>query len=866
MHGAVSRALDLCCTASTSRSLAPPRLSMLRDCNDGSVQLSLWLPYALQPESVQFAPRALQIDWVKLQVHDGSATRTYVLLDSSGEHDLPISSRVIADDEESEAWTAMSWRITSEHDEDELRAALVATVESFWLDSCPDLELHMADNVGTGKFSLWQPPDFSRKSHGHVEPPADETTLLQAVHRAGSAAARYSRRACAEATTVSGWRFTPGNSAVQCCMHWSPDCPAAAAAHADSEEPSSIVRLLTDESFRVGDIGSTPVHDAFAAVAKTWAKEFAMELKIAPRSTLDHTSYCFELPVVRGQPPVSGVLTVAIDSPTGNIAAGSAGTAYVRAAQYAVGQAVDALASRDILFLSQRRLRRQQYAPAIAQKLSWMLCKIGDEAILNECASALGVEYDQLAADTRAIATSHQHRDQLTAASAAAGSNGEDDNMASDAENTPHARVVSNIAAGLATQLCAQLREACPAAPDANKVASACRLRSHSKSASPPPADDFWEGLSQKRKAGACGVRSDALSDQEVSQCDQGDTQQSSEATLSLNSLRTVATINCAPSNNLQGQLELHSDRHPNSQQPVGAGTAADEATDIESEWSDSATSDADGFESDDWTDSEPLALAEGDNHWSDDEDQKLLEAARAHGFTDGSDGGAAWSPDWGTIAAQMDTRSPEQCRRRFTDYLDPTIDHSSLTEKEEQLLVQLVETHGTKWSAISSEMPQTNGRRTGVQLSNTWRRVMGKQQERRPTKALDDAASLEKDGQPEASTAAAEPLGHRPSTAAAVQPSSATDGFESDDWSDSEPMPMSTDAGVADAAGVFEPDDWSGSESDLSTSALNDQRESESEAEEGSAHLVFGEANWHAADVGSDFSSTDSDEDQCDP
>jgi hypothetical protein len=79
----------------------------------------------------------------------------------------------------------------------------------------------------------------------------------------------------------------------------------------------------------------------------------------------------------------------------------------------------------------------------------------------------------------------------------------------------------------------------------------------------------------------------------------------------------------------------------------------------------------------------------------------------------------------------------------------------------------------------------------------------------------------------------------------------------------------MSTDAGVADAAGVFEPDDWSDSESDLSTSALNDQRESESEAEEGSAHLVFGEANWHAsaaADVGSDFSSTDSDEDQCDP
>ena len=735
-HAAVSQALDLCCTASTVETSGsmPRRLSLLRDCNDGSVQLSLWLPHAVQMECVQLAPRALQTDWVKLHVHDGATTRTHVLLGSSGEHDLPISSRMIADDEESGAWTAMSWILASDHDEEELRAALAAIVESFWLDSCPDLELHMVDSAGTWKFSMWQPPDFSRKSNDHVQPPADETSLLRAVRRAGSAAARCSRRASAEATTVSGWHFARGNRGVQCCMHWCPDCPAAAAAHAESAEPSSIVRLLTDEPFRIGD--NTPVHDAFVAVAKTWAKEFA--IKLTPRNELDHTSFSFELPVVRGQAPVSGVLTVAIDSPTGNVAAGSTGTAYVRAAQYAVGQAVDALASRDILFLSQRRLRRQQFAPAIAQKLSWMLCKVGDEAILNECASALGVEYDQLAADTRAIATSHQHRDQRAAASATGGSNGEDDSMPDAGENTPHARVVSNIAAGLATHLCAQLREQCPATPDSNKVARVCRLRSHSKTTPKPAADDLWESLSQRRKAGACGHRNDALSDQE-------DTQKPSEAALALD--------------NLHAQLELQqhqsiSDQHPSSQKLDAAAAAADEATDIESEWSDSVTSDAEEFESDDWTDSEPPAHFEG--------------------------------------------------------------------------------------------------------------------QERRPTKPLADAAALDKQpSQLEASSVVAGLLGHIPSTAIAVQPSSETDIFESDDRSDSQPMPMNADAGVADAEDVLEPDDWSDPESAVSTSELNDQRESESEAEEGSAHWGFGEADWHvgaAAHVGSDFSSTDSDENQCDP
>ena len=77
-------------------------------------------------------------------------------------------------------------------------------------------------------------------------------------------------------------------------------------------------------------------------------------------------------------------------------------------------------------------------------------------------------------------------------------------------------------------------------------------------------------------------------------------------------------------------------------------------------------------------------------------------------------------------MRTQVGTRNPKQCRERLFDNLDPTINHSPLTEEEEQLLVQLVQAHGTKWAVISAAMPQANGRRPGNQLKNNWNRLMG--------------------------------------------------------------------------------------------------------------------------------------------
>lgn len=571
VYAAIDRALNLCANGSPSIGGPPPRLDALHDCSDGSVKLSVWVPHVLKLEGVRLATRKLQVgrcvDWVKLQVHDMLTTRTYVLHESSA-HDVALPSRIVTDDQDVGTWTRVTWRLASEHGALEtLRAALASAVESFWLGRCPDLELHIVNRDGTEAFSLWQPPVFSGESLDQAELLADETALRRAVLRSGSSAARCS----AEATTVSGWHFPRGQGAVQCCMHWRPN---DAASVAENGEHLSIVRLLSDESFYVS--GDRPVHDAFATVAKTWAKEFGM--KLTPRNKVDHTSYWLDLPVVNGQAPVSGVLTMAIDSPIFRSAAASTGTRkkYLSAAQHAVGQAVDALASRDILFLSQRRLRRQKFAPSIAQKLSWMLCKIGDENVLNEFASALGVEYARLAADTRAIARRYP-----LASAVASGAASEDENATSDADGrTPHARVVAKMTAGLTEHLCGQLREACPAAPDANKVASACRARRNLRKTA------LEKDLLKKRKASAPDDVNDRLSGQDRQK--------------SLSTSRTKHASNV---------VAMRAER------PVGPGSPADEATDIESEWSDSVpgagyAKEAGGFESDEWSDSAHMLMS----------------------------------------------------------------------------------------------------------------------------------------------------------------------------------------------------------------------------------------------------------------
>ena len=62
-------------------------------------------------------------------------------------------------------------------------------------------------------------------------------------------------------------------------------------------------------------------------------------------------------------------------------------------------------------------------------------------------------------------------------------------------------------------------------------------------------------------------------------------------------------------------------------------------------------------------------------------------------------------------VAAIMDGRSNEQCRDRWNERLDPTINREAWTEEEDKLLMDTISELGEgKWKAVSERMG--NGRK----------------------------------------------------------------------------------------------------------------------------------------------------------
>jgi hypothetical protein len=56
---------------------------------------------------------------------------------------------------------------------------------------------------------------------------------------------------------------------------------------------------------------------------------------------------------------------------------------------------------------------------------------------------------------------------------------------------------------------------------------------------------------------------------------------------------------------------------------------------------------------------------------WSDTEDERLREAVAKHG------------PRWMSVAAEVGTRSGEQCAKRWNEYVNPDLDHSPWSTQE---------------------------------------------------------------------------------------------------------------------------------------------------------------------------------------
>jgi Myb-like DNA-binding protein FlbD len=62
---------------------------------------------------------------------------------------------------------------------------------------------------------------------------------------------------------------------------------------------------------------------------------------------------------------------------------------------------------------------------------------------------------------------------------------------------------------------------------------------------------------------------------------------------------------------------------------------------------------------------------------------------------------------DWNSVAVFMQTRNPDQCRNRYINNLDPTLDHSKLTIDEKKKVLELVDKLGVKkLKEVASHFP----------------------------------------------------------------------------------------------------------------------------------------------------------------
>jgi hypothetical protein len=61
---------------------------------------------------------------------------------------------------------------------------------------------------------------------------------------------------------------------------------------------------------------------------------------------------------------------------------------------------------------------------------------------------------------------------------------------------------------------------------------------------------------------------------------------------------------------------------------------------------------------------------------------------------------------DWSLVASQMPGRTARQCRERWNNYVNPTLENVPWTPEEDLLLDAKFELHGTKWQVISTFFP----------------------------------------------------------------------------------------------------------------------------------------------------------------
>jgi len=86
------------------------------------------------------------------------------------------------------------------------------------------------------------------------------------------------------------------------------------------------------------------------------------------------------------------------------------------------------------------------------------------------------------------------------------------------------------------------------------------------------------------------------------------------------------------------------------------------------------------------------------------EEDEIIVNYVQKHG-----------AKNWRFLTTILKNRTSRQIRERWVNYLDPNVSHGEWTKEEDELILELFNQNGTKWSVISKSFLN----RTDVMIKN---------------------------------------------------------------------------------------------------------------------------------------------------